>query len=42
MSDRPERKLTSLNPLHDALVLEFARRELDDDKLAETLARWTR
>ena len=41
--DRPTRRLTSLTPLHDALVLEFARRELaDDDKLAETIAGWSR
>ncbi len=39
--DRPTRRLTSLQPLHDALCLEFARRELDDDaKLAETVGRW--
>ena len=40
--DRPTRRLTSLTPLHDSLALEFARRELTDDKLAETIAGWSR
>ena len=42
MTPRPERRLTSFTPLYDSLVLEFARRELTDDKLAETVARWAR
>lgn len=42
MTPRPERRLTSLTPLHDTLVMEFAARELaDDTKLAETVARWS-
>lgn len=39
--DRPRSRITSLHPLYDAIAMEFARRELTDDKLAETIARWT-
>ena len=39
--EQPTRRITSVTPLHDAIALEFARRELaDDDKLAETIAGW--
>lgn len=41
MSDRPTSRLTSLTPLYDAIVLEFARRALTDDKLAEVVAGWS-
>lgn len=37
---RPTRRPTPITPLVDALCLEFARRELTDDKLAETVAGW--
>lgn len=40
--DRPTRRLTSLTPLHDNLALEFAARELTDERLAARLEEWTR
>lgn len=41
MSDRPTRRITSVTPLYEALCLEFARRELTDERLAEVVGRWS-
>lgn len=41
MSDRPTRRPTSVTPLYDSLCLEFARRELTDERLAEVLEGWS-
>lgn len=49
-AERPERPplpqrrpsdLSSAVPIYDAVSREFARRELEDDSLAETLRRWS-
>ncbi len=49
-AERPERPalpqrrpsdLSAATPLYDAISREFAKAELDDDSLAETLRRWS-
>lgn len=38
---RPTRRPTPITPLFDALCLEFARRELTDERLAEVVGGWS-
>lgn len=42
MSDLPQRRPGSHLPLYDAICLEFAARELTDERLAEVVGMWSR
>lgn len=36
-----ERRPTTITPLYDSLCIQFARRELTDERLAEVLEEWS-
>lgn len=42
MSDRPARLFDEYTPMYASLCLEFARRELTDEKLAEVIGGWAK
>lgn len=40
MSDRPPRLFDEYTPIHTAICLKFARRDLTDERLAEVVEGW--